>query len=56
MDTVNNIVKLIQKEAETRPVCDPVSALYSVKMEVDLKLGEIMSRIREEERMNGKQN
>lgn len=49
---INEIVELIIKEAKTRPVSDPVSALYSVKVEVDLELGRIMNGIREEERVN----
>lgn len=57
-NVVDKIVELVENEAKIRETksssCDIVSAMYSVMMDVDLKIAEVMSRIREEERYDDK--
>lgn len=47
---IRMIVGLIKAEADGRTGADYVSQLYSVFIEVGLAVGEVMEKIREEER------
>lgn len=49
-DNLEEIIRLIEKEAEAVKNPDPVSRLYNVSMRVDLRIAAMMDAIRENER------
>lgn len=48
---MDKIIELICEEARRRPGKDFAFNIYSVKLEIDLKVGEIMETVREADRI-----
>ena len=52
MNNLDKIIELILQDAECEEHPDKVSCIHSVLMQVNMKTGEKMKKIRDEERRN----